>query len=156
MAPWLMLLAQMYSKKKEEEQARKDEVTKLQTRRAQQLGGNTMGIEAAQFNRSMNEKSYASPEELFAIYNQLGSGKKDQGLSNAQDAAGNLEPNQSAYTLQNPDRTQLELDGNLRTPEQLQWQQPQQMTPPSDYQLPTPGMLEQDDDSPFYSRRIRL
>jgi hypothetical protein len=159
MAPWLMLLAQMYAKKKDEEASRQAEVEKLQAQRVQRLGGNTMGLEAARFNREQSLKSYASPEELFSIYGQMsGGGKKSQKETSDYAAAGDLGPNRSAYSLQEPGNPQLEWNGMLRTPEQLSALQPRAATPPSDYQLREPDLLSRrsEDEDPRYMRWMHL
>ncbi len=66
-----MLLAQMYSKHKQQQEARREELIRLQAEKARMLGGNTMGLEAADFNRRQQLQNFASPQELMQIYGTL-------------------------------------------------------------------------------------
>lgn len=68
MAPWLMLLAQVYGKHQQQQQARKKMVEELEAQRVARLGGDTMGLRAAQFNRALSQQNYASPQELMQMY----------------------------------------------------------------------------------------
>lgn len=70
-----MLAAQVLgsaAKKKEQERlARQQMVEQLMTQRAQQLGGNTMGIQAAEFNRDLERQQrqpVISPMDLVQMY----------------------------------------------------------------------------------------
>jgi hypothetical protein len=72
-----MLLAQVYAKEQAKKEAKHQELVHLATERAQQLGGNTMPVEAANWRREQSQQSYASPQELVNIYSNIGGSKKD-------------------------------------------------------------------------------
>jgi hypothetical protein len=94
MLPIIMLAAQLLAKQQQQEEDRRREVAKLAEERAARLGGNTMGVEAANFNREQSQKSYASPQELMQIYGSLGSGSKpvDGATSTTPGSDGLLDP----------------------------------------------------------------
>lgn len=94
MAPIIMLLAQMYAKQQQQEEARKQEVTNLKKKRVAQLGGDTYGIEAAEFNRNADRQNFASPQELMSIYDTARSGKSDKPSGNKSNLYGD-EPKSS-------------------------------------------------------------
>jgi hypothetical protein len=73
MLPIIMLAAQLLSKQQQQAEARRREVAKLAEERAARLGGNTMGVEAANFNRELGQHNFASPAELMQLYGSLGS-----------------------------------------------------------------------------------
>lgn len=87
MLPLLMLAAQLVAKQQQEAEARRREVAKLAEERAARLGGNTMGVEAANFNRELSQQNYASPEMLMKIY-----GAVDGGDSKPTDGATSTTP----------------------------------------------------------------
>jgi len=126
-APLIMLAAQLYSKREAEKEARRKATRDLMKQRAQMLGGNTMGIDAANFNRELSEQSYASPQELMSIYGAIEDGKDARKEANDREAAGNLSPNESAYSLVEPESPRLK----------------------------QPRFLE-DDPDPYYLRRMKL
>jgi len=74
MLPILMLAAQLVAKQQQEAEARRREVAHLAEERAARLGGNTMGVEAANFNRELGEQNYATPAQLMQLYGAIGSG----------------------------------------------------------------------------------
>lgn len=76
MAPLIMLAAQLYSKHKQQEEAKRQALIDIQRRRARELGGETYGMDAAQFNRDLKNQSFGSPEELMSIYGTLDGGDK--------------------------------------------------------------------------------
>jgi hypothetical protein len=65
------LIGSQQAKKRQEELARQQMVEKMLAQRAAQLGGNTMPIEAAAFNRDMDlqrKQSVISPMDLVKMY----------------------------------------------------------------------------------------
>lgn len=72
MLPIIMLAAQLLSKQQQQAEARRREVAHLAEERAARLGGNTMGVEAANFNREQSQQNYGG--DLYSIYSALDSG----------------------------------------------------------------------------------
>jgi hypothetical protein len=137
MSPIIMLVAQMLAKHQQEQAAKKEMVMKLQADRAAQLGGNTAGIKAADFNRNLRNATYASPQEIMSIYGQFAGGDGDGG------SLPDLSPNKSAYSLETPGDTQLDQPRSIQdNPEPL-------------YSRTTSLTGNQDDD-PYYLRQLRL
>jgi hypothetical protein len=149
MLPLIMLAAQLYSKHKQQEEARREEKVKLMTEKARMLGGNTMGVEAADFNRRLSQQNYASPQELMQIYGTFaGGGGGDKTPAESQALGADLAPNKTAYTLEQPSDTQLD------TPDLLK--------DSGDYGLSTgkgsPFSLTEENDTtdPYYLKRMKL
>lgn len=134
MAPWLMLLAQVFAKKQQEQAARKANVDSIRERNVARMGGDTGGFDQLRFDRALAEQQYAKPMELIQMYDSFKS--KDPQLQNMRGAE--LEPNRSAYTLMGSPDTELSQPRSF-----------QQFDPISD----DPNQI---DPNPLYARKLGL